>query len=100
MIGKYIRELREDRGMVLRELAAALSIDSAQLSKMERGQRFFREDDLKVLSKVLKTSYETLYTKWLADRALKVTENNKLQSKALELALSVCKNDKMNYDSK
>lgn len=34
-----LRELREQRGLLLREAAAALQMDQAILSKIERGQR-------------------------------------------------------------
>ncbi|WP_422350794.1 helix-turn-helix domain-containing protein [Flagellimonas sp.] len=97
MIGKHIRELREDKGMLLRELAAILKIDAAMLSKMERGKRPFREEDLEILSNALNESKEELYTKWLADKALRATNYEHFQSKALELALSICINDKLNY---
>ncbi|QLG44730.1 helix-turn-helix domain-containing protein [Costertonia aggregata] len=92
MIGTYIRNARERQGMLLRELAAELNIDTAMLSKMERGVRPFRKEDLKKLSSVLNEEIETLRTQWLADKVLRATENEKLQSKALELALSKCKN--------
>ena len=92
MIGNYIRNARERQGKLLRELAAELDIDTAMLSKMERGIRPFRKSDLKRLSSALDEKMETLHTQWLADKVLRATENEKLQSKALELALSKCKN--------
>lgn len=97
MIGKHIRTLREGKGMLLRELAAILKIDVAMLSKMERGKRPFREEDLDVLSNALNENKEELYTKWLADKALRATNDEKFQSKALQLALTICNNDKLNY---
>ncbi|MEQ3676069.1 MAG: helix-turn-helix transcriptional regulator [Dokdonia sp.] len=92
MIGTYIRACRKRRNLLLRELAASLNMDSAMLSKMERGLRPFRKEDLAILSEVLKESYDFLYTKWLADKALRATDDKLHQTKALELALSLCKN--------
>ncbi|MBK7335804.1 MAG: helix-turn-helix domain-containing protein [Saprospirales bacterium] len=37
--GASIREKRQARGMLLRQLSAALEIDAAILSKIERGER-------------------------------------------------------------
>ena len=38
-LGETIRELREDKELPLRTVAAFLDIDQAILSKIERGQR-------------------------------------------------------------
>ena len=37
--GNIIRHKREEKGLLLRQVAAALEIDQALLSKIERGQR-------------------------------------------------------------
>jgi transcriptional regulator with XRE-family HTH domain len=93
MIGTYIRAARERQGMLVRELASELDMDTAMLSKMERSVRPFRKEDLKKLSSILNEEIETLYTHWLADKALRATENEEFQYEALELALSKCKNE-------
>ena len=53
IIGKKIKELREEHGMVQRRLAAALDIDTPMYSKIERGERkakrsIFAISDVKV----------------------------------------------------
>ena len=52
MIGDKIRQLRESENILLRQLAAQLDMDTAMLSKMERGDRFFRKEDILALEKV------------------------------------------------
>ena len=42
--GELIRAKREEKEMLLRHLAAQLDIDTAQLSKMERGERTVRRE--------------------------------------------------------
>ncbi len=37
--GEYIRNLREEKGLPLRKVAAALDIDTSILSKIERNER-------------------------------------------------------------
>ncbi len=46
MIGQKTRELRERNDFLLRQLAAKLDIDTAQLSKMERGERLFKKEEI------------------------------------------------------
>lgn len=88
MIGKHIRILRERKNLLLRELAAILKIYSATLSKIERGVRFFRKEDLGILSEALNKNRETLNTMWLTDKILKLSKDEKYQVKTLELALT------------
>jgi len=49
--GHYIKELRTQKGLTLTQLAAKLSMDSANLSKVENGKREF---DIKRLPKLCK----------------------------------------------
>lgn len=87
MIGKHIRVLRESNGVLLRQLATKLDVDQAVLSKMERGERSFRREDIDVLSKIFKQSKKDLLTMWLADKILKTAKNEKFTKEALILAI-------------
>lgn len=61
MIGERIRTLREANDILLRQLAAKLDMDQALLSKMERGERSFRKEDIDALAKIFKQSKKELY---------------------------------------
>jgi len=91
MIGDKIRELREADNILLRQLAATLEMDTAMLSKMERGDRFFRKEDIVALSKIFKQSQQELLTLWLADKVLKTIDNEEHKKQALELAIKTLK---------
>lgn len=91
MIGDRIRELREKNNVLLRHLAAQLDIDTAMLSKMERGDRFFRKEDIEALAKIFKLSEEELLTLWLADKIIKTIGDEKYQEQALKLVLKSIK---------
>lgn len=91
MIGDRIRELREQDNILLRHLAAQLDIDTAMLSKMERGDRFFRKEDIVALAKIFKQPEEDLLTLWLADKILKTIEEEDHKEQALKLALKSIK---------
>lgn len=90
MIGEHVRVLRESQKLLLRELAAELKIDTAMLSKMERGIRPFRKEDLVKLSIILEEDQKELYKMWLADKILRTTNNDEFTKEALEIALRNC----------
>lgn len=87
MIGDRIRELREGENILLRHLAAQLDIDTALLSKMERGDRLFRKEEILELANIFHQPKEELLTLWLADKILKAAEGEAYIPEALTLAL-------------
>lgn len=89
MIGDKIRELREHENILLRQLAAQLDMDTAMLSKMERGDRFFRKEDIVSLAKIFKQPEEELLTLWLADKILKTVNEEEYKEQALMMVLKV-----------
>lgn len=91
MIGDKIRELREQNNILLRHLAAQLDMDTAMLSKMERGDRFFRKEDILALAKIFQQPEQDLLTLWLADKILKTIQEEAYKEQALQLALKSLK---------
>lgn len=87
MIGEHIRTLRETNEILLRQLAAKLDMDQAMLSKMERGERSFRREDIDALAKIFKQPKKELITLWLADKILKTVRSEKFSKEALRLAI-------------
>ena len=88
MIGDRIRELREGKEILLRQLAAQLDMDTALLSKMERGDRLLRKEDIVSLSEIFNQPLNELLTLWLADKVLQTFQEEEHQIEALELALA------------
>ncbi len=52
--GEYIRKSREDIGLPLRKVAAALDIDTSILSKIERNERRATTEMIPILAETLK----------------------------------------------
>lgn len=92
MIGDRIRELRGKNNILLRHLAAQLDMDTAMLSKMERGERFFRKEDIQTLAKIFNQPKNELLTIWLADKVLKTIDHEEYKKQALQLALKTLSN--------
>ena len=88
MIGEHIRTLREANHILLRQLAAKLDMDQAMLSKMERGERSFRREDIDALAKIFKQPKKDLLTMWLADKIIKTINNQKYKKEALIKAMN------------
>ena len=84
--GEKIRQLREDRKMLLRELAAGLQMDTALLSKIERNERRAKREQLAILSTLLHISEQELLTLWLANQLYDILKDEENATAALKVA--------------
>ena len=66
-LGKKIRELREKQNLLLRQVAAHLEVDTALISKIERGDRKASKQQVNKIADFLNASENELLTLWLAD---------------------------------
>jgi HTH-type transcriptional regulator, competence development regulator len=82
--GDKIKELREKQKLFLRQVAAQLEMDTAQLSKIEKGTRQLKQEQLEPLSKILKADVEELQTLWLADQVLHLVKDQPNADEALK----------------
>jgi transcriptional regulator with XRE-family HTH domain len=60
--GRRIRELRETEGFLLRQVAACLETDTAHISKLERGERKAKKEQVIKLALVLNANSNELLT--------------------------------------
>ncbi|MCA1760928.1 MAG: helix-turn-helix domain-containing protein [Bacteroidales bacterium] len=67
-LGQKIRELREKQNLLLRQVAAHIEVDTALISKIERGERKASRQQVIEIAKYLKANEEELLTLWLADK--------------------------------
>ena len=67
-IGKIIREKREEKGMLLRQLAASLEVDSAILSKIERGERKATKEQILKIADILGIKQNELLVQYLSEK--------------------------------
>ena len=93
MLGEKLRELREAKGLVQRQVAADLQVDTAYISKMEHNEKPVSRNHLKKLSKLYNVSENDLLPIWLADKVLQLVENEKFSVQALEMALNKVKDN-------
>lgn len=66
--GEYIRQLREDRNLPLRKIAAELDIDTSTLSKIEKNERNASEQIIEKLSEIFAIDKADLKVRYLSDK--------------------------------
>jgi len=84
--GNYVRKKREEHGLLLREVAMKLAIDTPMLSKIERGVRALKKDRLEILSSVLELDLRELQTRWLAAKIYQNIRDEEFGVDALRIA--------------
>lgn len=87
LFGNKVRELREKKGMLLREVAASLKVDTATISKIELNSRSIKREQIKPLAVSLNADYGELHTLWLASKIYKIIEDDKRGFDAAKIAI-------------
>lgn len=85
--GEKIRELRENQGLLQRQLAASLEIDTPMFSKIERGDRKAKREQVEHLAILLDANLSELLRIWLADQIVELVKDEPQAIDALETAI-------------
>ena len=75
LFGDKIKELREEQGLLQRQLAAELEIDTPMFSKIERGDRWAKREQVIKLAEYLHQDEKKMLTLWLADKFIDAVED-------------------------
>jgi len=84
--GEKIRQLRESQELLQRQLAASLEIDTPMFSKIERGERKAKREQVLLLAKLLEANEDELLILWLADQVYDLVKDEDVASNALRVA--------------
>ncbi len=97
MLGVKLKELRETNGMVQRQIAALLEVDTAFISKVEKEEKQISKNHISRLAKLFKVSESELNSLWVVDKILALIEDEKKENieRILEI-ISVSKKIKKN----
>jgi transcriptional regulator with XRE-family HTH domain len=85
-IGTILRELRETKGLLLREVGAELALDPTILSKIERDERMPTREQLKALSNFYKEQKNEVIIAWLSDKLVYEIQDEELGLDAMRVA--------------
>jgi len=81
-----IKQLREERKLPQRKLAAPLDIDSATYWKRERGERKAKREQVIAIAKILNYNKNELLILWLADKIItSIGSKKELKRKVLKV---------------
>lgn len=76
-LSKILKSKRESKGLLLREVASKIDVDTALISKIENEDRKPTREQLKKLSKTLEIDFITLSTLWYAERIYEEIKDEK-----------------------
>ena len=93
-LGNRIKELRESQGLLQRQLSAQLEIDTPMFSKIERGERRAKREQVLKIAELLKADEQELLALWLADQILEITTDEEQALQALKMAEKDIKTNK------
>jgi transcriptional regulator with XRE-family HTH domain len=77
LFANKIRQLREEKQLLQRQLSAALEIDTPMYSKIERGERRAKREQIIILANLFQIDQKELLTLWLADQVMAVIADEK-----------------------
>lgn len=87
LLGNKIRSLRDKQGILQRQVAAYLEIDTPMFSKIERGDRRAKRCQVIQMATYFKVDEKEMLTLWLADKILSDLEDeDELKLPAIETA--------------
>jgi transcriptional regulator with XRE-family HTH domain len=83
--GEKLRELRESKNLMQRQVGALIEVDGAFISKIENNDKPIKREHLITLSQYFKIELAELETLWLADKIQHVIENEENAESAVKL---------------
>lgn len=87
LLGNKIRSIRDKQGILQRQVAAYLEIDTPMFSKIERGDRRAKRSQVPQLAEYFHVDEKELLVLWLADKILDALEGDEKQGiNAIEIA--------------
>lgn len=91
-LGQKIRETREKQNLLLRQVAAHIEVDTALMSKAERGERNLNREQVIKLAQLLKVSEDEFVSLWLCDKVIEAIGEDPLAEQGIKKALTKIKN--------
>lgn len=85
-IGEIIRELREQKSLLLRQVAAEIEIDQALLSKIERNERMPTKDQVKRFAKFFDIDEKDLLVSFFSDKLVYEVRDEEVALRAMQVA--------------
>jgi transcriptional regulator with XRE-family HTH domain len=85
-LGQLLKEARDIKGLLLREVAAAINADTAMISKFEKGERKPTRGQITLLAKALNIDEREILVTYLSDKVVSDLANEDFAKEALRAA--------------
>ena len=85
-LGDILRQQREKRNLLLRQVGASMEIDQALISKFERGERKPTREQVLQFAKLYEVNEDDLLVAWLSDKLAYEVQDESLGLKAMQVA--------------
>ncbi len=95
LLGNKIKSLRDEQGILQRQVAAYLEIDTPMFSKIERGDRRAKRSQVIQMATYFKVDEKEMLTLWLADKVLDALEG---EDELKLIAIETAKNELMDVN--
>ncbi|WP_279057107.1 helix-turn-helix domain-containing protein [Barnesiella intestinihominis] len=88
LFAQRIKSAREESGLLQRQLASMLDIDIPMYSRIERGDRQAKREQVILLSRIFHIEQDELLSLWVADKVYTVIKNEiDVADKALNIVV-------------
>ena len=87
-LGDKLRQLRDEKNLMQREVGAVIEVDGAFISKVENNEKPINRKHLTTLSKFFKVQEDDLQTLWLADKIRLIIKEEKLGKQAIQIVFN------------
>ena len=84
-VGEVIKSKRLKMGLLQSDVAVKLGIDAPLLSKIEKGLRQLKREQITSIAHILKIDEDKLLTLWLADQIYDVIKDEEFASEAIRV---------------
>lgn len=70
-LGVLFRQKREEKGLLIRQVAAVTEMDQALVSRIENGDRLPTKEQLNKLAVLYALNLKNIYSTWLSERMIR-----------------------------
>ena len=85
-LAEILKIAREKKQLLLREVASAINVDTAMISKFEKGERNPTREQIVKLAKSLDINETELLTQWLSEKIVYEVKDEEVALKAMQVA--------------
>lgn len=85
-LGELLKEKRQERGLILRKVAALVDIDQSLISKFEKNERIPTKQQIIRLANFYKLEIKELLIKWYSQKIYDILEDQEDAMQILKVA--------------